>query len=151
MEDKQKQIEEMAKNCSNCLHYEVCSLWTTTDLDEDEAYKYCFGRYKSKLTEDMVMLKKEELQENYVSKTLYEQLQKVSLTRKEQIDKLCQKLMETRKETAEKISSSIEDILKEPYKGKTEKQEWQRKGMEEGLRMALEICNEITGEIYERF
>lgn len=47
------------------------------------------------------------------------------------------------KDTAEKFANSIEDILKQPFEGKTEKQEWQRKGMEEGLRMALEICKEI--------
>ena len=53
-------------------------------------------------------------------------------------------LKQERKETAEKFANDIEDILKQPFEGKTEKQEWQRKGMEEGLRMALEICKEIT-------
>ena len=51
-----KQIEETAKSCTNCIHYEICSLWTTTDLDKDEAYKYCFGHYKPKLPENAVVL-----------------------------------------------------------------------------------------------
>lgn len=49
----------------------------------------------------------------------------------------------SRKEMVEKITNSIEDILQQPFEGKTDKQVWQRKGMEEGLRMALEICKEI--------
>ena len=50
----------------------------------------------------------------------------------------------TRKETAEKFANGVEDLLKQPFEGKTEKQEYQHKGMEEGLRMALEIAKEIT-------
>lgn len=41
-----KQIEEMAK-CSDCIHYSVCSLWSTSDLEKDEAHKYCFGNFKN--------------------------------------------------------------------------------------------------------
>lgn len=38
--------------CRECIHYNICSLWTTSDLDEDRAYKYCFGHFKS--TSDVV-------------------------------------------------------------------------------------------------
>ena len=34
------------KNCENCIHYKICCLWSTTDLKEDEAYKYCYGSFK---------------------------------------------------------------------------------------------------------
>ena len=32
--------------CQDCIHYNICSLWTTTGLDEDKAYEHCFGNYK---------------------------------------------------------------------------------------------------------
>ena len=38
--------------CKDCIHYNVCCLWSTKDLDEDEAYKYCFGNFKT--TADVV-------------------------------------------------------------------------------------------------
>ena len=63
MKDKQKQIEEMTRSCTDCMHYEICSLWTTTDLDEDEAYKYCFGRYRPKIPENAVVITKEEYEQ----------------------------------------------------------------------------------------
>lgn len=34
--------------CKGCVHYEVCNLWSTTDLEKDEAHKYCYGRFKPK-------------------------------------------------------------------------------------------------------
>lgn len=58
--DKQKQIEEMAKSCKNCIHYNICSLWSTTDIDEEESYKYCYGNYQPKIPEDAVVLTREE-------------------------------------------------------------------------------------------
>ena len=45
-----QQIEKKA--CKNCIHYCICSIWSTTDLDIDEAYKYCFGNFKD--TADVV-------------------------------------------------------------------------------------------------
>lgn len=45
----------------------------------------------------------------------------------------------------ENVKDNIGSLLNEPFVGKTEKQQWQRKGMEEGLKMALEICNEAMG------
>ena len=36
------------KSCSECIHYNICALWTTTDLIEDKAHLYCFGNCKSK-------------------------------------------------------------------------------------------------------
>ena len=32
--------------CKDCIHYGVCCLWSTTDLEEEEAYKYCFENFK---------------------------------------------------------------------------------------------------------
>lgn len=32
--------------CKECIHYNICSLWSTTDLESDEAYKFCFGNFK---------------------------------------------------------------------------------------------------------
>ena len=34
------------KRCQHCIHYNICSIWSTTDLDKDEAYKYCYGNFK---------------------------------------------------------------------------------------------------------
>lgn len=44
--------ETPAQKCSKCFHYNVCGLWTTTDLDEDKAYKYCYNHFIS--AEDIV-------------------------------------------------------------------------------------------------
>ena len=33
-------------SCENCIHYSVCVLWSTSDLVQDEAHKYCFGNFK---------------------------------------------------------------------------------------------------------
>ena len=33
-------------SCKQCIHYPVCCLWATTDLEQDEAHKYCFGNFK---------------------------------------------------------------------------------------------------------
>lgn len=34
--------------CKDCIHYNICCLWSTSDLDKDESYKYCFGNFKDK-------------------------------------------------------------------------------------------------------
>lgn len=44
-----------AQKCSKCLHFNVCSLWTTTDLDSDEAHKYCYNHFIS--AEDVAPIK----------------------------------------------------------------------------------------------
>lgn len=89
-------IEETKKTCTDCIHYEICSLWATTDLDEDEAYKYCFGRYRSKIPENAVVLTREEydefLRQNFI------------------IDMLKDCIKDARKEMAKKV---MEDCLKD--------------------------------------
>ena len=32
--------------CKDCQHFDICSLWSTTSLIDDEPHKYCYGRYK---------------------------------------------------------------------------------------------------------
>lgn len=27
--------------CKDCIHYEICTLWATKDLDDDKAYERC--------------------------------------------------------------------------------------------------------------
>lgn len=49
------------------------------------------------------------------------------------------------KNTAKKIEDKINNLLDTPFEGKTEKQKWQRKGMEEGLKMMLEIVRLCKG------
>ena len=44
MADKEY-IEREAATCKKCFHYDVCSIWSTTDLEKDEAYKYCYGNF----------------------------------------------------------------------------------------------------------
>lgn len=34
--------------CNDCVHHDICSLWSTTDLIQDEAQKYCNGNFKNK-------------------------------------------------------------------------------------------------------
>ena len=53
MEDREKQIEEMAKECINCIHEDVCGLWIV-----DENCKY----YQPKPSEDSVVLSRKELE-----------------------------------------------------------------------------------------
>ena len=31
--------------CNDCIHYNICALWSTSDLIDDEAHKYCFGNF----------------------------------------------------------------------------------------------------------
>lgn len=37
---------ETSGTCKDCIHFNVCSLWSTTDLEADEAHKYCYGNFK---------------------------------------------------------------------------------------------------------
>lgn len=34
--------------CKDCIHYEICSFWSATDLDDDKAYEDCYGPFKNK-------------------------------------------------------------------------------------------------------
>ena len=47
------------------------------------------------------------------------------------------------KEFAEELKQEINDLFVLEYKGKTEKQLYIRKGMEEGLKMAIEITDQL--------
>lgn len=55
---------------------------------------------------------------------------------------LIKRINRTVKDTPKKIEDKIQELLYTPFEGKTEKQKYQRKGMEEGLKMALEIVKE---------
>ena len=37
--------KEIKKVCDNCLHYNICSLWSTTDLEKEEHHKYCYENF----------------------------------------------------------------------------------------------------------
>ena len=88
------------KDCTNCIHYEICSLWTTTDLDEDKAYKYCFGRYRPKIPENAVMLTEKEYGELY--QRMFDEVRQANDLKVEQ----------ARRETAEKIMNDLSsDII----------------------------------------
>lgn len=50
--------------------------------------------------------------------------------------------------TVKEIEDKIQELLNTPFDGKTEKQKYQRKGMEEGLKMALEIITEYKGKTH---
>lgn len=102
MDKQQNQIEEMEKTCSNCIHYEICSLWATTDLDEDEAYRYCFGHYRPKIPEGAMMLTEDNAEE--IGNMVVESLQ---------MQEAMKGLIKAwEKETAEKIMNGISsDIL----------------------------------------
>jgi hypothetical protein len=106
-----KQIEEMAKILREECFYDLKEISVeTSERLAITLLKY----YQPKLPEDSIVLTKEELQENYVSKSLYTQLQEVSLARKEQIDKLGQKLFQAREETIERdfrtTIKTLEDV-----------------------------------------
>ena len=112
MDKHQKQIEEIARSCTDCIHYEICSLWTTTDLDEDEAYKYCFGHYRPKIHENAVVLTREEYERLLKEETLCERLGNDIEVKLKYIYELEDKVAQERKETAEKIMNGISsDIL----------------------------------------
>ena len=55
------------------------------------------------------------------------------------------KLQQAVKDTAKEIECQIRELFYIPFEGKTEKQKYQRKGMEEGLEMALSIVKGYTG------
>ena len=105
MDKQQNQIEEMKKSCTDCMHYEICSLWTTTDLDEEEAYKYCFGRYRSRIPENAVVMMREEFDEDYATKEDRDYWKHKAEIYKEHLKKVL-------KETAEKIMNDLSsDII----------------------------------------
>lgn len=51
------------------------------------------------------------------------------------------------KEFAEKLKQKIKSVSDIGFTGKTEKQLYQRRGMEEGLRMAIEIVDDLVTEL----
>lgn len=52
------------------------------------------------------------------------------------------------KEFAEKLKQKIKSVSDIDFTGKTEKQLYQRRGMEEGLQMACEIVDELITQLY---
>lgn len=51
-------------NCKKCIHYNICALWSTSDLVDDEAHKGCFGHFADekdyhKVSEDVVIVSRE--------------------------------------------------------------------------------------------
>lgn len=48
MTDNNLTDNEIIKTCENCLHYNICSLWSTTDLTAEEHHKYCYGNFTDK-------------------------------------------------------------------------------------------------------
>lgn len=52
------------------------------------------------------------------------------------------------KEFAEKLKKKIKSISDIGFTGKTEKQLYQRRGMEEGLKMAIEIVDDLILKLY---
>ena len=111
MDKQQQQIEEVERSCKDCMHYEICSLWTTTDRDEDEAYKYCFGRYRPKIPENAVVLTEEEYERLLKEETLCERLGNVVDVKLKYIYELEDKVAQERKEMAEKIYNMAEEVV----------------------------------------
>ena len=172
--DRQKQVEEMTRELSNIQTYAYMEIYPCRQKQPNEIVaEHLVRKGWIKPDESAVVMTREEkvslLHEMYeqgrfdamadlningkivLTEEEYENLQEKIRILEVQLDLERTRTLEewlkiTRKETAEKIANNIEDILQEPYKGKTEKQEYQRKGMEEGLRMALEICKEIIEE-----
>ncbi len=139
---KQKQIEEMEIDIIKSLSVEY--IYPQSEVmknisDIKILISSLIAKGYRKIPENAVVLTMEELEENYVSKTLYKQLQEVSLARKGQVEKLSKKLVEARKETAEKyhelINQAIESV---PNATKEFVQAWKAKNDE--------ICEEFTGE-----
>lgn len=101
-----------------------------------------------KIPENAVVLTREEYEQlGLFVETVQEYAsvdgQPVLVKERKTVKKLPTDIVEfVRKGIVDKFSERIEDLLKQPYEGKTEKQRLQRKGMEEGLKMALEIVQE---------
>lgn len=51
-----------------------------------------------------------------------------------------------KQDTTKEIENKIQELLNTPFDGKTRKQEYQRKGMEEGLKMALDFITKYKEE-----
>jgi hypothetical protein len=110
-------IEETKKTCTDCIHYEICSLWTTRDLDEDEAYKYCFGRYRPKIPENAVMLTEKEYGELY--QRMFDEVRqandlKVEQARRETVEKFAEMLKSDVSEDNE-LHEALNKYLKRDY------------------------------------
>ena len=129
LQDSQKQIEEMYDDISE-------QLIGVLDCETMSLAIHLHGLCYRKIPENAVVILEEEMEQFAETFAKSPQMQKV----------MYGLIKAWKKETAEEISNEIEDILQVPYKGNTDKQMLIRKGMTEGLKMALEICKEIIGE-----
>lgn len=107
MNDKEKQIEE--KTCKNCIHYNICALWTTTDLEQDEAHKYCYHHWQPELPKGSVVLYHDEAQKYYAYKIIEPQI-KGCLDRELALEK---QLKEARKQAVKEVLEKTKEKCKE--------------------------------------
>lgn len=106
--------QEEIKSCTDCIHYNICALWTTTDLDKDEAYKYCFGHYKSKL--ENIIISKEEYHELKQAKTLLEFREETIKHLEDANIRYADALENKNKEIVDKISHKIHQLFNRDIK-----------------------------------
>lgn len=145
------------KNCINGDHKTKCKncyyhIYDDTCLSMDKAVLNLINSLQSKIEK----LKNDSRNKTNSIRELRDKKNKLQ----KQVDELNKKLIaresvfhnlvivekeQTVKDTAKEIEDKIQELLNTPFDGKTEKQEYQRKGMEEGLKMALEIVRECKG------
>ena len=126
--ERDKQIEEMTRYLLNNGFDLILA-----KADAVAISNHILRKYQPKIPEDAVVLTREQYDNMFEYKT----------TRGGFFNILDTVRKVEREETVEKITKNIEELMVTPFEGKTDKQMLQRKGMEEGLRMALEICKEI--------
>jgi hypothetical protein len=105
MEDKEKQIEEMA-NCKNCVHEDICQLRTYSYCEEEVKEKGC-EHYQPKLPEDSVVLSREEYKLLFDIKKKFETADGDEITAVSLLMWLKELTAQERKEAAEKIIDLI--------------------------------------------
>ena len=78
-------------SCKNCIHYNICSLWSTSDLVDDEAHKGCFGHFANekdyyKSSEDIVIVSREAWEKSHQERArLYKDFQEVKRKTTEEV------------------------------------------------------------------
>lgn len=142
MMDKQKQLEEMIRDLIPFLVKEEFveeilkqpfSYFDGMYEDEKAICKELIRLNYRKIQEDEIVILKKDY-EDY--EDLFKNFDNYLFEYRKFADN---RIKETRKDTVKEIENKIQELLNTPFDGKTEKQEYQRKGMEEGLKMALEI------------
>lgn len=110
--------KQKERTCEDCIHYEVCCLWSTTDLIKDRAHESCYGRFKS--ADDFISREKHESHlkecENGYAATLHLERSRIANQREEinRLHKHIRSLEQSRgawRDKAERLGKQLHETL----------------------------------------